>query len=137
MPAATTVVGGDDRKFAVDRVAQGKTSAMVEERHAVVEGPRVLVFERQLPAGAAVGCAIDLRILALPNRQHHGVVAVERLDVTKLHLVPAGWGDILPGPAAINGTHRDSGSATATASGPHYVPADDADRKQDAGGARL
>src|SRR5690348_14823698 len=128
-PGATAIVGEKDPELAVDGVAHGKTSLAVEERQAVVERGRLVVLEGQVPGGAAVGGAIDPRALAWTRRQHHGVVAVERLDVMKIEVLGAGRGDVAPGPATINRPHDDARRVRA-ARGPDSVPIDDIDPEQ-------
>jgi hypothetical protein len=136
------VVGGQDAEPALDRVAQGDTAMVVKEREAIVERVRLLVFEHQLPTGAAVGGPVDPGGFGRTDRQREGAVVVERLDIVKVELFATGWGDVFPGLAAVDRPDHDSRSVrfcrpVETAGGPNGLAVDDVDANQAAGGEGL
>src|SRR3954447_1654142 len=97
LPGLAAVTGDQDAEPTPDRVAQCNAVFPIEERDAVVERLPSPVFEHQLPGFAAIGGEIDLRVFAVTDRQHDGVVAVERLDVMKGRTFATWRGDVLPG----------------------------------------
>ena len=102
VPAAAAVVGRRDAELAVDRVAEREaaTAALVEV-HAVVERVRVVVDEREPPAAAAVGRAVDPRRVALADRHHARAAVALRLDVAEQQPGRVGRRDVLPRAAAV------------------------------------
>jgi hypothetical protein len=103
VPAVAAVVGGDDAEPSVHWIRQGEPAPAVEERHAVVERVGSVVHEGERPALTGVRRDVDPCVAAVADREDHGVVGVERLDVAELQCRRAGRRHLLPGRAGVDG----------------------------------
>src|SRR5215472_1550553 len=132
LPAGAPVVSAEQGKVSVDGIAEYDPVAAVPEGYRVEENARALVFKDLLPALAAVGRPIDLRLSLLGGTGTHDqrVLFVKRVYAAEVEFLCAGHSDHRPAFPAIGGLD----DRAARSAGPNHVLIDDAQSAKACGG---